>query len=224
MTIEEFDNIRAAIKSAWPGKQIMPGRFEINLWYKALSDLDYQICQMALMEIITQSVFPPSIAELRKKCAEYTSAPVKSSGEAWEEVRLMVRKYGYYREEEALSSMDDLTRQAVKGVGFREICMSTNIAVERAHFLRLYDALVERKKQDAGTPAALLRYKQRCQKRIAHEQDSRTAIDGDGEGIPDSVRKALLCSVMWRTGGKSITRRGKKNTCRLLDATKKRNS
>ena len=192
MTSDEFEFIRAAIKSAWPSKQIMPGKFEINLWFKALQDLDYQICQMALMELITQSEFPPSIAELRKKYAEYTTAPVKTSGEAWEEVRLMVRKYGYYRYDEALEAMDDLTRQAVKGVGFRDICLSTNIAVERAHFLRLYDALVERKKQDAGTPAALLRYKQRCQKRIAHEQDSRTAIDGDGERIPRPVPEAVL--------------------------------
>ena len=176
MTSDEFEFIRAAIKSAWPSKQIMPGKFEINLWFKALQDLDYQICQMALMELITQSEFPPSIAELRKKYAEYTTAPVKTSGEAWEEVRLMVRKYGYYRYDEALEAMDDLTRQAVKG----------------AHFLRLYDALVERKRQEAGTPAALLRYKQRCQERIAHEQDSRAAIDGDGERIPRPVPEAVL--------------------------------
>ena len=110
MTSDEFEFIRAAIKSAWPSKQIMPGKFEINLWFKALQDLDYQICQMALMELITQSEFPPSIAELRKKYAEYTTAPVKTSGEAWEEVRLMVRKYGYYRYDEALEAMDDLTR------------------------------------------------------------------------------------------------------------------
>lgn len=192
MTSDEFEFIRAAIKSAWPGKQIMPGKFEINIWYKSLADLDYQICQMALLEIISQSVYPPSIAELRQKCAEFTSAPIKPAGDAWQDVRKMVRRYGYYQEEAALAAMDELTRQAVQGVGFRDICLSTNIATERAHFLRLYDALAERKRQEAGTPAALLRFKQRCQERIAHEQDSRTAIDGDGERIPRPVPEAVL--------------------------------
>jgi len=197
MNNEEFDKIRAAIKSAWPGKQIMQSKFEINLWFRALCDLDYQICQMALLELITQSVFPPSIAEIRAKYAEYTHPPVKTSGEAWEDVRMAVRKYGFYQPEEALNSLDPLTRQAVQSIGFQTICMSES-GVERAHFLKIYETLAKRKVIDAQIPDSLRRFKALSQAKAmrltgeTNESSSGKEDRGDGEGIPGSVPEALL--------------------------------
>jgi hypothetical protein len=59
-----------------------------------------------------------------------------------------IRKYGMYNIGPALASLDPLTRQAVEQVGFREICLSENISVERANFRMVYENLAERKKTE----------------------------------------------------------------------------
>lgn len=48
MTPQEFDVIRAAIKSAYPTFNIMPDRYSIQLWYRMLGDIDFKICETAL--------------------------------------------------------------------------------------------------------------------------------------------------------------------------------
>ena len=82
MTPQEFDVIRAAIKSAYPTFNIMPDRYSIQLWYRMLGDIDFKICETALQELIATQTYPPQIAEIRAKCADYTSPQIKDSGEA----------------------------------------------------------------------------------------------------------------------------------------------
>ena len=85
MTPQEFDVIRAAIKSAYPTFNIMPDRYSIQLWYRMLGDIDFKICETALQELIATQTYPPQIAEIRAKCAEYTLPQIKDAGEAWGE-------------------------------------------------------------------------------------------------------------------------------------------
>lgn len=48
MTPQEFDVIRAAIKSAYPTFNIMPDKYSIQLWYRMLGDIDFKVCETAL--------------------------------------------------------------------------------------------------------------------------------------------------------------------------------
>ena len=66
-----------------------------------------------------------------------------------------VRHYGYYREAEALESMDEITREACKRIGFINICLSENITADRACFRQIYEQIAERKKTAAMLPAGL---------------------------------------------------------------------
>ena len=66
-----------------------------------------------------------------------------------------MRLYGSYRLQEALDSMDDLTRKAVKRLGFKELCMSENIAVDRANFRMVFEQLANREYETEKLPLSL---------------------------------------------------------------------
>ena len=119
LTTEEFNKIRAGMKSAWPSANIMPDEFAIKLWYGMLKDIPYNVCSSAIMELMSVEKFAPSIAQIREKCLEYTDIPIKDVSEAWSDVMSAVHRYGYYSVPEAMDSLDELTRQAVKGIGSR---------------------------------------------------------------------------------------------------------
>lgn len=167
MTAQEFDLIRAAIKSAYPSFNIMPDKYSIKVWYRMLGDLDFQLCETALLELIATHTYPPQISEIRAKCAEYNSPQLKDAGEAWGEVQMAIRKYGYYRADEAIESLVGPVRTAAERIGFRELCMSENPEANRAHFFKIYNAIVDRETQNAMVPVQILEQKHEHQNRIS---------------------------------------------------------
>ena len=159
VTPQEFDFIRASIKSAYPTFNVMPDQYSIRMWYRMLGDLDYKLCETALMELFATHTYPPQISEIREKCAEYTVPHLKDQGEAWGEVQKAISQYGYYRQEEALESLTPIVREAVKRLGFREICLDENQDAVRAHFFKIYSNLIESKTNDAKLPPSILEAK-----------------------------------------------------------------
>ena len=76
-------------------------------------------------------------------------------GEGWEQVQRAIRRYGSYEQQKALDSMDEVTRQAVQQMGWKNICLSDNETADRANFRMIYERLAERRRQDAQLPEAL---------------------------------------------------------------------
>lgn len=64
-----------------------------------------------------------------------------SATEAWGEVLKWVSKVGSYGKPEF---SDETVAKAVECIGWRDICSSENVGVERAHFMRAYESLVNR--------------------------------------------------------------------------------
>ena len=152
-----------------------------------LGDLDYKLCETALMELFATHTYPPQISEIREKCAEYTVPHLKDQGEAWGEVQKAISQYGYYRQEEALESLTPIVREAVKRLGFREICLDENQDAVRAHFFKIYSSLIERKTNDAKLPPSILEAKNKyiaqltTQENVAIEQQHREQIAEEPE-------------------------------------------
>lgn len=152
MTRQEFALIAMSLKTYFPKERLIPNDRAMELWFFQLKDLDYKTAEAALNKWVATNKWSPSIAELREAAAELTQGEIPDWGEAWEKVLKAVWHWGSYEPEKAMESFDEITRQAVKRVGYRDICMSENISVERANFRMVYETIAARKKQDAQIP------------------------------------------------------------------------
>lgn len=207
MTRQEFDIIRATIKGAYPNFNIMNDKYSLQIWYKMLADLDYKMCETALMELFATHVYPPQIAEIRQKCAEYMNPQIEDSGSAWEEVQRAVRKYGYYRAEEAMQSLSPVIRKAINRIGgFTAICASDNPSMSRAHFYKMYEAIAEREKTESMLPPAITgRKAQYLEMAMSNQEieDKHIATEREDHKEVKSSSPEYIDSLMRRYGFKT---------------------
>lgn len=92
-----------------------------------------------------KEIFPNTniIAYIREyACRDQTQ---KNAAEAWAEVLMSVRQHGYSGKPKFSSPWIE---KAVDCIGWRDICMSEKIGVERAHFSRAYESIIERERFD----------------------------------------------------------------------------
>lgn len=137
-----------------------------ELWTRMLSDVSFDIAQIAIEKYISESVFPPTIADIRQRIADITVFPEKTAIEAWGEVTKAIREYGSYNEIKAMDSFMGITRKVVEAIGFKTLCISENEMADRAHFLKVYDNLAERERKDS----LMLQSTKESMKRIQGEQ------------------------------------------------------
>lgn len=161
MTDFEFETIALAIKAAYPNSNVLPDKYAMKTWYRALGDLEYKVVENAVWEHISTSVFPPSIAEIRGKCADRLIPIIDDWGEAWEEVLKAIRRFGSYQEKEAMESMSRLTAVAVRRLGFLNLCLSENLVADRANFRMIYEGMVKEEKRLTQLPTFVREEKER---------------------------------------------------------------
>lgn len=149
MTKKEFGMFVSALKTYYSKeKDLIPNDAAMTLWYKQLQDIPFPVAEAALDKWVATNKWSPSIADLREMAASVTVGDIPDWGQGWEKVLDAVRRYGLYGQAEAMASLDELTRKAVRGVGFRDICLSENISVERANFRTIYQALADRERAE----------------------------------------------------------------------------
>lgn len=121
----------------------------LALWTKMLSDTEYFVAEAAIEKFLAESVYPPTIADIRARIADLTVFREKTAIEAWGDVCQAIRKYGYYQQKEAMDSLSAVTAKVVRSLGYSTLCMSDNEMADRAHFLKVYDTLAKREREDA---------------------------------------------------------------------------
>lgn len=155
MTKKEFSTFCMALKTFFPRDNVLPNEYAMELWFNELCDLDYQVAQTALKKYVHTNKFAPTIAEIRSMATEVQYDRIPDWGDGWSQVISAINTYGYYQEGKALDSMDNITRQAVKRMGFKNICLSENIVADRANFRMVYEQIRERKQQEQQMSPAL---------------------------------------------------------------------
>jgi len=141
VTQDIFKKMLALFFQSFPNKVI-----DLNLCWEMLKDIpDNQFVAsvkkiMATKEEINQST---NIIALIRKNAIAHSLPLPA--DAWSEVLLVVSRVGCYGQPEF---SHPAIGRAVDGIGWRSICMSENIGIERAHFFKIYDQIVQREEKE----------------------------------------------------------------------------
>ena len=154
MDKKQFGLFASALRTYFPKEQILPNQQAMELWYRELCDIPYQVAETGLRQWVATNKWSPSIAEIREMVATVQNGNIKDWGEAWEQVLTAVRRYGIYNQGQALDSLDPMTRTAAERTGFRNICLSENIATERANFRMIYESLStqEKSRQQIALP------------------------------------------------------------------------
>lgn len=155
MDKKEFATFVAALRTYYPRETILPNQQAAELWYMELRDLPYNVAMMALREHVHTSKWSPSISELRERAATIRDGETPDWGEAWATVQQAIRRKGMYREQEALESMDEITRATVERLGFQNLCLSENAVADRARFKDIYEQVAQRKKRENQLPESL---------------------------------------------------------------------
>lgn len=185
MNVNEFGSIASAMKAAYPNANLMPDNRAKEVWYTMLSDLDYSICLAALKEHISLNKFAPSISEIREKYAGIITGEEKDWGAAWKDVLYAIRRWGMYREREAMDSLDNGARQCVGRLGFKNLCLSEDLNIDRANFRMIYEQVSTRRKEYTQLAPALQE-----EKRSLHElvQNTVVMLEGNDQGSSKSLQ------------------------------------
>lgn len=141
MKNEAFKKGMGALILAFPSKV-----FNNDFMWDYLQDLTDEEFLNGVQKFISsgKDLYPGSniIAIIRE------NAKVKKhllAGEAWGLVRAAIGSLGSY----GYPKFDDpLIDRAVLAVGWKDMCLSENPSVERAHFLKIYESLCERDSEE----------------------------------------------------------------------------
>lgn len=156
MDKKEFSMFAMALKTYYPREQILPNQQAMELWFREIQDIPFDVAEMALRKWVATNKWSPSIADIREMTAGIVNGDPMTWGESWEKALNAVKRFGSYNQAAAMDSLDPLTRKCVENIGYLELCRSENIMVERAHFQKIFDVYAKREKVNKQIAAPLL--------------------------------------------------------------------
>lgn len=127
----------------------------INIWHECLGDLDYKLVLQAVKKTIIESPYPPTIHDIRKNAIEMVNpSNTRTPIEAWEEAYKMICNGGYMTQEEFDKHSEEVKKFFGSPTQLRAYATNVdfNMDVVRSNFLKQYDILVEREKQQKLLP------------------------------------------------------------------------
>lgn len=148
MDRREFANFAMALRTYYPKEQILPNDQAMELWFRELQDIPFNVAEAALRKWVSTQKWSPSIAEIREMTANVVNGDQLTWAESWRKLKMAVGKYGLARQKEAMESFDPITRKCVERFGYRDFCMSDerNEMADRAHYQRIFETVANREK------------------------------------------------------------------------------
>lgn len=147
MTKTEVASILAICAAAYP--HVAVTKETAIIYADLLADIDLMVAQRAVKRLIATSQYFPTVAAIREQCASIISPSAPTGATAWAEVTTKIREFGH-------GTQPDWSHPSVAStvniIGWRELCMSENQAVTRAHFWKVHEAVAREHKQQAVLP------------------------------------------------------------------------
>lgn len=139
MTAAEGVRLMALLKAAWPRMEL--GDATLEVYARALSDIDLPAIESAVMDLLQTSTFFPSVAEIREAVA-VDRVRLPTPEEAWGIVRRAIGSVGSYR-----SPVFDCEEifLAVRDIGWQSLCLDGNPASIRSRFIDAFKSRASRR-------------------------------------------------------------------------------
>lgn len=144
-------NVLDMLHANWPRETAT--RERALLYCRLLADIPDDVLQAACLQVIASARFFPAIAELREAALAMTPEVdgLPTAGEAWGEVLREIKRTGTDQWQGPPRFSHPLVDTAMRAMGWRNICLSEDGMADRAHFMRIYDALRQRESARART-------------------------------------------------------------------------
>lgn len=157
MTAERREHaaLMSALRTAYPQSNFLGSKEAVELWYKMLRDIPLPDLQRAVTSYIMEEHFPPAISDIRQRAFKSQIAQIPDWEQGWEALMRAISRWGYSRESEALTSLPPLAAETTRRIGYKAVCASEAIGVERAAFRDIYTRIAEREQQNLQLPGAL---------------------------------------------------------------------
>ena len=178
MTKKEFATFTAALKTYYPKENLLPNQQAMELWFRQLQDIPYMVAEAALNKWVATQKWSPSIAEIREMAVTVTAGEKPLWSDGWEEVVRAIKNYGSYGQKEAMESMSEITRMAVRRMGYIDLCRSENPVADRANFRMIFEQIAEREQKQNQLPVSLKNLIEEAKRKgIEYESERLSAPD-----------------------------------------------
>ena len=119
---------------------------EIEVWYSMLREHSIEDFSNAIQDLIKTEERLPSIATVNKRIAKNKTVSFPEAEDEWQEVLKAVRKYGSWKEKEALDSLKPYTAKITRYIGYYRICSSSQEQQtwNKKEFIGEYNALKDK--------------------------------------------------------------------------------
>lgn len=157
MNAEETAKVLAVLTVAYPNLADDKARERVNLWHAMFADEPYSLVYSAVQQFIATDTkgYAPAIGQIKEICAKTVNPAIGDWTEGWGQVNKAIGKYGSWDKAGAMSSFDDTTAEAVRRLGWEEICSSQNIETTRAQFRQTYELISKRESEQIAIPAKI---------------------------------------------------------------------
>lgn len=156
MDKQQFSVFASALRTFYSKENLLPNGQAMELWYRQLKDIPYEVAEAALNKWVATHKWSPSIAEIRELTTDICLGDIPEWGEGWRQVCVAIEKYGREYPKSSYQSMDAITAEAAKQLGaWWNVCTSENVDVLRSNFRTNYEAIAKRKREERQTSAEL---------------------------------------------------------------------
>lgn len=129
----------------------------LDTWQECLGDLDYKLVLQAVKKTIIESPYPPTIHDIRKNAIELVNPTNDNALEDWNECYKMICSGAYMTQEEFNSHSEICKKFLGSLTQLKAYATNTdfNMDVVRSNFLKQYEILKKRERQDKLIPAKM---------------------------------------------------------------------
>lgn len=152
MNRKEIVNLLGIAVANFPRLQEKDMKPTVVLWEKSLKDLSYEVAEKALLKVLSTSKFFPTVSEIRQAASDLTQPRTMDAIEAWGLIGQAIRKFGSYREADAMAWLPEDVAQMAQQFTWREICLNENPDTLRAQFRMAWETQSKRNKEVRALP------------------------------------------------------------------------
>lgn len=172
--LEIFELIQYTV-ILWPNQRDMNPRDQIIGWRPLLADVDADAARAVVDEYAADAErFPPPPGLIRQRAVllvDDSGAPTPE--QAWEEVGQKIQTIGYFAttvdfchlgrgcpgptcEHHVVRFSHPAIQAVVDSMGWRELCLSSEVMADRAHFMKFYASAVDRLARQVVKPPSMV--------------------------------------------------------------------